>query len=262
MAEEWRLTIPAVLESVPEACEFVVRAAEAASLDERAVYYCQLAVDEWCTNIIEHGYREQSNHQHIELSCEVYRGTVAITIRDKGPAFNPMTLTDTVQHKTVEAIEPGGLGWMLIRKVMDSVQYEFKNGRNQLTMVKKSTAPEVEPSKSADVFPSRTLSGNVWVVTASGRLDTVGGRTLEATFTTQFEAGHHWLVVDMSNVNYISSGGLKVLISAWRKSQKLGGGLVLAGLAPKVRKVFEISGFDTLFTIAASVEDAVGNITS
>ncbi len=60
MAVERHLIIPGVLNKVPEACEFVVQAAESAGLDERSIYYCQMAVDEWCTNVIEHGYGEEN----------------------------------------------------------------------------------------------------------------------------------------------------------------------------------------------------------
>ncbi len=216
MAVERRLTIPGVLERIPEACDFVVQAAEAAGLDERAVYYCQMAVDEWCTNVIEHGYSQR---------------------------------------------EPGGLGWFFIRKIMDEVHYDYKNGRNNLTMIKHGIEQPAQSGRSAEpVFPTSALNNGIWLVMPTGRLDSVSGPILEATFARQLEADHVRLIADMSAVSYISSGGLKVLVSTWRKAQKAGGDLLLAGLTPRVYKVFEISGFESLFTIVGSVGDAAASL--
>src|SRR5437763_11781123 len=136
MAVERRLTIPGVLERIPEACDFVVQAAEAAGLDERAVYYCQMAVDEWCTNVIEHGYGGPNEHNLIDILCVGQSSALSITISDSSPAFDPTTLQSSEPSKALEQREAGGLGWFFIRKIMDEVHYEYKNGHNNLTMIK------------------------------------------------------------------------------------------------------------------------------
>jgi anti-anti-sigma factor len=264
MAVERRLTIPGVLERIAEACDFVVQAAEAAQLDERAVYYCQMAVDEWCTNIIEHSYSKQDEQHRIEILCESKPRYLSITIVDEGPQFDPSTLPLNEPSKLLEEREPGGLGWYFIRKVMDDVHYEYKHGRNHLTMVKRSSGQPAETSKTVEsTYTVEELDRqDVRVIRPTGRLDSASGRMLETTLNSQFDTGRLRIVVDMSGVNYISSGGLKVLIAAWRRAQKLNGMLVLSGMLPKVRKVFEISGFDSLFTITVSVEDALARIDS
>jgi anti-anti-sigma factor len=262
MAVERRLTIPGVLERIAEACDFVVQAAEAAQLDDRAVYYCQMAVDEWCTNIVEHSYSNQDKQQHIEIVCESKPRYLSITIIDEGSQFDPRILPLDEPSKLLEEREPGGLGWYFIRKVMDDVHYEYKHGRNQLTMVKRSSGQPTEAATPVEsTYTVEELDRHdVRVIRPTGRLDSTNGRILEATLNNQFDTGQLNLVVDMSGVNYISSGGLKVLIAAWRKAQKLHGMLLLSGMLPKVRKVFEISGFDSLFTITASVQDALSRI--
>jgi serine/threonine-protein kinase RsbW len=263
MSVERRLTIPGVLERVPEACEFVVKAAEAAGLDERAVYSCQLAVDEWCTNVIEHGFADSPANHTIQITCESGRHALSITVSDDSPAFDPTTLPvpDVSADRVIDDIQPGGLGWLFIHKMMDSVHYEFKNGRNNLTMVKHSAAAEGGPTVTAEtVFPSDRLRDDLWLVMPSGRLDAIGGRVLEATVSSQLNADNVWIIIDMAAVNYISSGGLKVLIASWRKAQNLGGNIALAGLPPKVSKVFEISGFDLVFNISPSIEEAAATI--
>ncbi len=260
MAVERRLSIPAVLEKVPEACQFVVTAAESAGLDERAVYYCQMAVDEWCTNIVEHGFDYKGANHRIDIQCHGKPHYLAITVSDDSPPFNPTTLAEVDPSKLLEERQPGGLGWFFIRKIMDEVHYEFRDGRNLLTMIKNSASPETEPGQPG--FPAHELRDGIWVVTPSGRLDASAGRQLEQALAAQIEASHVRLIVDMHNVSYISSGGLKALVSTWRKAQKLGGNVVLAGLSARVFKVFEISGFDALFTIVDTVEESTAHFDS
>ena len=64
----------------------------------------------------------------------------------------------------------------------------------------------------------------------------------------------------MREVNYISSSGLKVFISAWRRAQKTGGKLILVGLTDRVREVFAVSGFDSVLPILPSVDDALADL--
>jgi len=260
MAVERRLTIPGVLERIPEACDFVVQAAEAAGLDERAVYYCQMAVDEWCTNVIEHGYGGPNENNVIDILCVSKSNALTITISDDSPAFDPTALQTDEPSKALEQREPGGLGWFFIRKIMDEVHYEYKNRRNNLTMIKHGVEHLRGGKPAEPTFPTSSLDNDIWLVMPAGRLDSVTGPMLESTFARQLEDNHVRLIVDMSAVSYISSGGLKVLVSTWRKTQKAGGNLLLAGLTSRVYKVFEISGFDSLFTITPTVGDAAASM--
>ena len=59
------------------------------------------------------------------------------------------------------------------------------------------------------------------------------------------------LAVDLSKLEYISSAGLRVLLVVAKKVQQAKGKVVLFGLAPNVREVFSISGFDQIFSIRA-----------
>src|SRR5258706_8219453 len=249
MAEERRVAIPGILDRVPGVCAFVVRAAESAGLDERAVYQCQMAVDEWCTNVIEHGYHDKGENGRIEIVCNIQPGQLAITVSDDSPLFDPTKLPDVdVSNPALQDRQPGGLGWFFIRKAMNVVYYQAKDGRNYLTMIKYSAQREATLGKSTEpMFPTHELRDGIWVVALSGRLDSSVGSLLEAALAAQLDAAHVRLVVDMSDVSYISSSGLKALVATWRSAQKRGGNVVLTGLNARVREVFEISGFDSLF---------------
>src|SRR4051794_5323191 len=108
MLRERHIIFPAILDKLPEACEFVVKEAEQAGLDERAVYHCQMAVDEWCTNIVTHGCCEDDQETNqIEIICQTRLNQFIITISDNGIAFDPTLLAEVDPSMPLEEREPG-----------------------------------------------------------------------------------------------------------------------------------------------------------
>lgn len=136
-ANETHLRIAAVPHQVPVACRFVAEAAGRAGLDEHAVYHCQLAVDEACTNIVEHAYQMQGEHQIIDIVCQTAAGRFTIIILDDGPAFDPLSQPDPNPNAPLEERTGGGWGIHFIKKLMDEVSYSRERERNRLTLVKR-----------------------------------------------------------------------------------------------------------------------------
>ncbi len=64
------------------------------------------------------------------------------------------------------------------------------------------------------------------------------------------------LVIDLTGVEYIDSSGVGTLVELKRRLDRAGARIVLVGLQPRVRSVFEITRLDRFFTIAASLEQA------
>ena len=60
----------------------------------------------------------------------------------------------------------------------------------------------------------------------------------------------------MTEATYINSGGLRCLVSAWRRTREQGGDLVLCGLNSRLEEIFSLVGFDRVFHIYATYEDA------
>jgi anti-sigma B factor antagonist len=73
------------------------------------------------------------------------------------------------------------------------------------------------------------------------------------------QKGLYRLVVNLDEVEYISSSGLKVLVSAWRLTRQNGGDVLLASLQPRIREVFEMIGFDMMFHIYDSPAEAIAD---
>lgn len=89
-SKERQLRIVGILSNVSVACEFVVEQAREAGMDDRALHHCYLAVDEACTNIIEHGYGQFCRECVIDVCCMYDKDKLTITIIDDSPAFDPL----------------------------------------------------------------------------------------------------------------------------------------------------------------------------
>ncbi|MBN1964523.1 MAG: anti-sigma factor antagonist [Anaerolineae bacterium] len=265
MGEEHRIVIPGVLARIPDVCDFVVAAARRAGFNERAVYHCQMAVDEACTNIIEHGFGGNAEEGQIEIVFvdDTDAGTVRLT--DDSPSFNPLKHSDPDPTLPLAERTPGGWGIYFIKKMMDETSYTFVEGYNRLTMVKRKTPQNMAvPQGGAGVQDAavRVLVDDIWEVAPTGRLESNSAPELQTLLDTQLEAGRQRLVVNMATVHYISSSGLKVLVNAWRRARDMHGDVVLVGMKPQIREIFEMVGFDQVFDIYDSVEAALENLHS
>jgi serine/threonine-protein kinase RsbW len=134
---------PGRFESLAEIGEFIRQAAEAAGLDERATYEVELAVDEACSNIIEHAYcceddSPPSERDDIQCTCRIGDEGLTIVLRDYGRPFDPQSVPEPDRDADLEEREVGGLGLYLMHRLMDEVGFEFtSDDGNVLTMVKR-----------------------------------------------------------------------------------------------------------------------------
>jgi serine/threonine-protein kinase RsbW len=133
---ESRLIVPARYDRIKQICTFVVEAAEIAGLDESAVFHCQIAVDEACTNIIEHGYEGEDKGQ-IEVVCQSDPGALTIELRDQAKPFDASQVPDPKLNLSIEDTAIGGLGVYFMKKMMDEVSFTHTKGTNSLVMVKR-----------------------------------------------------------------------------------------------------------------------------
>lgn len=130
-------TFPGRFASLANISKFVTRAARAAGLDERAVYAVQTAVDEACSNIIEHAYGGEGRGP-IECTCRIDDDGLTVTLRDYGRPFDPTGVPRPDIHASLEDRQEGGLGLYMMRQLMDEVRFGPPcDSSNVLTMVKR-----------------------------------------------------------------------------------------------------------------------------
>lgn len=103
------------------------------------------------------------------------------------------------------------------------------------------------------------LVNNIWLIQASERLDQPQTGQLETLLQKLLAQGHSRLMIDMTEVTYINSGGLRCLVTAWRHARQNEGNLVLYSLPPRVHEVFRMVGFDKVFQIFDTQAQALGS---
>jgi len=115
---------------------FVGQVGEDLGIPEHDLYELELAVDEACANVIEHGY--QGVGGKIEIQIGALDGGVQVVIRDWGKPFDPESVPNPDTTAPLEERPLGGMGLFLMRKVMAQVQFAFDpQGGNALTMTKR-----------------------------------------------------------------------------------------------------------------------------
>jgi anti-anti-sigma factor len=86
-------------------------------------------------------------------------------------------------------------------------------------------------------------------ITMKGRIDGLSSAGIQKIFDELILAGHRALLVDMTSVNYVSSAGLRVFMSAQKELKKVRGEIILSGIADQVFEIFKMSGFTQFFRI-------------
>lgn len=89
------------------------------------------------------------------------------------------------------------------------------------------------------------------------RIDSSTAKSFEEQASALVEAGPKKVIIDLSGLDYISSAGLRVVLTTAKRVKAEGGGLTLSGVQNNVKDVFEVSGFASIFGMHASVEDAL-----
>lgn len=104
--------------------------------------------------------------------------------------------------------------------------------------------------------------GQVAVLSLEGRLDSNTSEAFEQRVMGKIDAGSRQLVIDFSELEYISSAGLRVLLMAAKQLKGVGGAFALCGLKEHIREVFEISGFLPILTVVDDLDAAINAVSA
>jgi anti-sigma B factor antagonist len=103
------------------------------------------------------------------------------------------------------------------------------------------------------------------LLTIVGRLDAASAPQLRQQIEALFDEGRCRLVLDLSSLEYVASPGLRVLIEARKRARDRkitdleGGDVRIANLPPRIKEVFDLTGFTSLFEIFPDTVEAVGS---
>ena len=133
----FELTVSSEMENLTTISDFVTSVASNLGLSEDDTFALQMAVDEACANVIEHAYGGRRDGS-IHITCQALQDRVVVTVQDHGKPFDPHSVPRPKANAPLEERLAGGLGILLIEKLMDEVRFEFDAEKgNVLTMVKK-----------------------------------------------------------------------------------------------------------------------------
>ncbi|GIH73349.1 anti-sigma-B factor antagonist [Sphaerimonospora thailandensis] len=99
---------------------------------------------------------------------------------------------------------------------------------------------------------TRSQAGQA-VMAIYGEIDLYTAPRLQAEFTRVLETGPDRVVIDMSGVEFCDSTGMNVLLSALKRLRERGGTLEVAAPRPAVRKILQVTGLDSVFTVYDAV---------
>ena len=109
---------------------------------------------------------------------------------------------------------------------------------------------------------TETKQQGVTVVSPTGRIDSTTSPVLDSHLQALAKAGDHRVVIDFSGVDYISSAGLRVILSLAKRVKEARGKLALAAMGDSVRQVFELAGFLPLFMVEATTDAAATKVSA
>ncbi|MFI5167073.1 MAG: ATP-binding protein [Thermoanaerobaculales bacterium] len=131
-AEARRCTFPATLEEVGHILSFVGGLASKAGLAADLAIRLELAIEEWVVNLCTHAYSGRDGE--IEVAVREGSGELLIEIIDEGPPFDLTASAEPDLTLPLADRRPGGLGLVLIRRMVDEVRYRRDGERNVITL--------------------------------------------------------------------------------------------------------------------------------
>ena len=104
---------------------------------------------------------------------------------------------------------------------------------------------------------AKQLDTGVGVVTISGRLS-LGGETerLDAAIKGMLQKNVKMFILDITGLEYVDSSGIGMLVSCLTNAKKAGGELKLVGANPRIKRIFSMTGVDTIMSMYGTMDEA------
>lgn len=130
------LVIDAATDNLDKVIEFIEEQLEALGCPPKTKIQIDVAVEELFVNIAHYAYKPTVGTASVQVSVQEEPLSVEITFIDHGKPYDPLAKPDPDVTLSAEERQIGGLGVYMVKKSMDGVNYEYKDGRNILTIKK------------------------------------------------------------------------------------------------------------------------------
>ena len=130
------LTVDAAIENIPAVTAFVEEQLEQYNCPMKAQMQIDIAIDELFSNIAQYAYTPKTGKATVRVEVTENPMAVVITFIDNGVPYDPLAKADPNVSLPADERQIGGLGIFMVKKSMDEISYEYKNGQNILTIKK------------------------------------------------------------------------------------------------------------------------------
>lgn len=131
------LTLPAAVESIETATDIINEELEALGCSLKAQMQIDIAVDEILGNIAHYAYAHGTGDVTVRMEASADGRTVTLTFTDGGVPYDPLAAEEPDVTLSAEEREIGGLGIFMVKKTMDEMMYEYRDGKNIFSVKKK-----------------------------------------------------------------------------------------------------------------------------
>ena len=131
------LTVAATVENIGTVTDFVNEQLEALDCPMKAQMQIDIAIDELFGNIAHYAYNPDVGNATVRVEVTEEPLAVIITFIDGGVPYDPLKAADPDITLSAEERQIGGLGIYMVKKSMDEITYEYKDGKNILSIKKK-----------------------------------------------------------------------------------------------------------------------------
>ena len=129
------IAIPCAKSNLQQVRNFIIEILKVEKLSDLEIHSMVLAVDEVCANIIIHS-NNCSPEQTIEVQMEVYPDRVVYEIIDNGLGFDIRNYPEPDLDEIIKTKRKGGVGLMLVKRIMDEIDFYSKKGKSVVKLTK------------------------------------------------------------------------------------------------------------------------------
>lgn len=130
-----QIILPNDVQEVPRMAEFVETICDEAGVDMATAMQLNLAIEEAVVNVMNYAY-PAGTRGDVCLAASAEGDTLTFVLSDSGTPFDPTAQEDADTSLSVEERPIGGLGIFLVKQLMDTVSYQYTEGKNVLTLTK------------------------------------------------------------------------------------------------------------------------------
>lgn len=130
------ITVKALIENVEVVTNFINEELDKLNCEQKAKAQIDIAIDELFSNIANYAYNPEIGEATVRFEVCDKPLSVIITFMDNGVPYDPLSKEDPNVSLSAEERDIGGLGVFMVKKSMDSVEYEYKDNKNILRIKK------------------------------------------------------------------------------------------------------------------------------